>query len=331
MRKERKRSIFKRCFGQWGTVMAAAILIIEISSLFLIHKDGKRAQELFENTIDSYGLFWENKLNETSRMMLSFVSIETGSLYGQLCSSDDKLTVETAKLQLRSQIANMNSRQGYELTTFVCVPERNIYFSVDEKDTSYLRWQSIKENVLAYISNNMIASADKWNVLYVQDTPYLLKIYHMENGYIGSLYSINHILEGLYDKEENWVLEMVDNAGNTVAQKGTPHREATISYDKVLDYTNVGIRVTVGSARLYSSKGTGVLILMGAMLFAVLLIFMVLGRQSRNVFEPLELLRTTMENYSGGDMDVRLPVVMIIHRLIICIRHITLWRIRLSI
>ena len=48
---------------------------------------------------------------------------------------------------------------------------------------------------------------------------------------------------------------------------------------------------------------------MGAMLFAVLLIFMVLGRQSRNVFEPLELLRTTMENYSGGDMDVRLPVV----------------------
>ena len=209
MRKERKRSIFKKVLWSMGTVMAAAILIIEISSLFLIHKDGKRAQELFENTIDSYGLFWENKLNETSRMMLSFVSIETGSLYGQLCSSDDKLTVETAKLQLRSQIANMNSRQGYELTTFVCVPERNIYFSVDEKDTSYLRWQSIKENVLAYISNNMIASADKWNVLYVQDTPYLLKIYHMENGYIGSLYSINHILEGLYDKEENFFLYML--------------------------------------------------------------------------------------------------------------------------
>ncbi|MFR6333945.1 MAG: hypothetical protein ACLUOI_37615 [Eisenbergiella sp.] len=43
--------------------------------LFLIHKDGKRAQELFE-MIDSYGLFWENKLNETSRMMLSFVVLK---------------------------------------------------------------------------------------------------------------------------------------------------------------------------------------------------------------------------------------------------------------
>ena len=100
-----------------GAVMTGAILIIEISSLLLIHKDGQRAQELFEDTIDSYGVFWENKLNETSRMMLSFISAETGALYSQLCNSEDKLTVETAKLQLRSQIADMNARQGYELVT----------------------------------------------------------------------------------------------------------------------------------------------------------------------------------------------------------------------
>ena len=48
---------------------------------------------------------------------------------------------------------------------------------------------------------------------------------------------------------------------------------------------------------------------MGAMLFASLLIFLVLGRQTRDVFEPLERLRAAMENYSGGDMDTRLPVV----------------------
>ena len=54
MRKERKRSIFKKVLWSMGTVMAAAILIIEISSLFLIHKDGKRAQELFENTLHPY-------------------------------------------------------------------------------------------------------------------------------------------------------------------------------------------------------------------------------------------------------------------------------------
>lgn len=165
-----------------GAVMTGAILIIEISSLLLIHKDGQRAQELFEDTIDSYGVFWENKLNETSRMMLSFISAETGALYSQLCNSEDKLTVETAKLQLRSQIADMNARQGYELVTFVYVPDRNIYFSVDEKNTSYLKSQGIKEKVFDYIAHNTIASKDKWSVLYVQDTPYLLKIYHMETG-----------------------------------------------------------------------------------------------------------------------------------------------------
>lgn len=304
-----KKSIFKKVLWSMGAVMTGAILIIEISSLLLIHKDGQRAQELFEDTIDSYGVFWENKLNETSRMMLSFISAETGALYSQLCNSEDKLTVETAKLQLRSQIADMNARQGYELVTFVYVPDRNIYFSVDEKNTSYLKSQGIKENVFDYIAHNTIASKDKWSVLYVQDTPYLLKIYHMENGYIGSLYPAGHILEGLYDQEENWVLEMVDRAGNTVAHMGEPYKGMTVSYDRFLEYTDAGIRVTIGSGRLYSNKGTGVLILMGAMLFASLLIFLVLGRQTRDVFEPLERLRAAMENYSGGDMDTRLPVV----------------------
>lgn len=304
-----KNSIFKKVLWSMGAVMAGAILIIEISSLILIHKDGQRAQGLFEDTIDSYGSFWENKLNETSRMMLSFISAETGALYSRLCNSEDKLTVETAKLQLRSQIADVNARQGYELVTFVCVPERNIYFSVDEKNTSYLRGLEIKERVLDYISHNTIASRDKWSVLYVDDTPYLLKIYHMENGYIGSLYLVEHILDGLYDQEKNWALEMVDNEGNTVACQGEPYKGMTISYERFLEYTNAGIRVTIGSGRLYSSKGTGVLILMGAMLLASILIFLVLGRQTRDVFEPLERLRAAMENYSGGDMEYRLPVV----------------------
>ena len=74
-----KKSIFKKVLWSMGAVMTGAILIIEISSLLLIHKDGQRAQELFEDTIDSYGVFWENKLNETSRMMLSFISAETGA------------------------------------------------------------------------------------------------------------------------------------------------------------------------------------------------------------------------------------------------------------
>ena len=52
-----KKSIFKKVLWSMGAVMTGAILIIEISSLLLIHKDGQRAQELFEDTIDSYGVF----------------------------------------------------------------------------------------------------------------------------------------------------------------------------------------------------------------------------------------------------------------------------------
>ncbi len=308
-KRRNKKSIFREVILSMGMVMLGGILIIEIASLFLIHKDGQRAQELFEDAIDSYAVLWENKLNETATAMLGIVGIETGTLYHQLCGSEDKLTVESAKRQLQTQITELNARYGYELTTFVCVPERNIYISAEEKGSSYLQQQEMKAGIYDYIANHSIESREKWNVLYVQDKPFLFKIYKMDNGYIGSLYAAEKILNGMHNREENWFLEMVDSRGNIILEEGKSHRGVTVSYARALNYTNVEIRVTIRSARLYGNAGRGLFILLGAMMFSSLLVFLVFGRQRRNVFEPLEKLRSAMENYRMGDMDMRLPVV----------------------
>lgn len=52
-----KNSIFKKVLWSMGAVMAGAILIIEISSLILIHKDGQRAQGLFEEPLTAMEAF----------------------------------------------------------------------------------------------------------------------------------------------------------------------------------------------------------------------------------------------------------------------------------
>lgn len=309
MVRKSKKSIFREVILSIGMVMLGAILIIEVASLFLIHQDGQRAQELFEDVIDSYAVLWENKLNETSTAMLGIIGNETGALYHQLCRSEDKLTVESAKRQLQTQLTDMNARYGYELTTFVCVPERGIYIAANEKTDGYLQKQEIKASIYDYIRSHSFESWDKWGILYVQDKPYLFKIYQMDDGYIGSLYAAEKILDGMYNREESWLLEMVDSEGNTVLEEGKTYRGVTVSYVRELSYTNVEIRVTIRSARLYGNAGRGLFILLGAMMFSALLFFMVLGRQSRNVFEPLEKLRLAMENYSIGDMDTRLPVI----------------------
>ena len=50
-----KKSIFKKVLWSMGAVMTGAILISEISSLLLIHKDGQRAQELLEQYVKNVG------------------------------------------------------------------------------------------------------------------------------------------------------------------------------------------------------------------------------------------------------------------------------------
>ena len=195
-------SIVKSAIRSMVLTIMAAILIIEISSFFLIQQDGERARELFGDSVEAYGNYWENKLDETADSMLGFIGIETGVMYRQLCESDRKLKVEIAKTQLHTQIQEMSAQYGNELTTFVYVPDRDIYFSANEKGLSYANYQEMKQAISKYIQKHMVGAGDKWKILMINDTPYIFKIYHMYNGYIGSLYSVERVLDGLYDKKQ---------------------------------------------------------------------------------------------------------------------------------
>ena len=92
LRKENRmnHSIVKSAIRSMVLTIMAAILIIEISSFFLIQQDGERARELFGDSVEAYGNYWENKLDETADSMLGFIGIETGVMYRQLCESDRK-------------------------------------------------------------------------------------------------------------------------------------------------------------------------------------------------------------------------------------------------
>ena len=67
--------------------------------------------------------------------------------------------------------------------------------------------------------------------------------------------------------------------------------------------------MTVGSARLYSSKGTGVLILMGAMLFCRSSDFYGFGEAEQKMYSNRwNCCGQTMEKFTAAEnMDVRLP------------------------
>ena len=88
--------------------------------------------------VEAYGNYWENKLDETADSMLGFIGIETGVMYRQLCESDRKLKVEIAgehncihRSRKSVPITEMNLQHLFH------VPDRDIYFSANEKGLSY--------------------------------------------------------------------------------------------------------------------------------------------------------------------------------------------------
>ena len=302
-----RNSIFKRVVVSLVAVMTLAILIVEVTNMYVIYKDGIRAQELFEQTIDTYGSYWESRLDATTKSILNLTSIENGTEFEQLCLNDDKLETEIAKLQLRDKLTDMCTRYNQEITSFVYVPDKNIYFGVYEENTDYNMKESINERIRKYIDSGEYEDWKSWYVIDVEDVSYLIRTYHLDNGYIGVMYKVSNILNGLYNREDDWQLNAVDENDHILLQHGDIQKGRIVSYTYHLKNTQLYINTLIPSSSIWNNSGLRMLILIGAVLVAAMLIGLVIGFQSRLVFNPLEQLRLAMESYSQGNLGKRLP------------------------
>ncbi len=302
-----RSSIFKRAVVSLAAVMALAILIVEVTNMYVIYKDGIRAQELFEQTIYTYGSYWESRLDATTKSILSLTGMQNGTEFGQLCLNDDQLETEIAKLQLRDKLTDMRTRYNQEITSFVYVPAKNIYFSIYEDNIDYNMKESMNKSIREYIDSGEYEDWKSWYIIDIADIPYLIRTYHLDNGYIGVMYRVSKILNGLYNKEDDWQLNAVDENENILLQYGEVPNGRIVSYTYHLKNTKLSINTLITSSSIYNNSDLRMLILIGAVLVAAVLIGLVIGFQSRLVFNPLEKLRLAMESYSQGNLEERLP------------------------
>ena len=305
---KKKKSVIYKSLWTMGIVMVLAVLILEMVSVILIKKDRIKAEGLFQNTITSYGELWEDKLTSTSKSLLIMVGTNSTPYYQQLCLSEDPLTVETGKIQQQDIMQEMNDRYGREMTLFVYVPERQIYFTSNEDGISY-SWQiELKKQIEKYIKNKEEEGDKIWNFLSIDQHSYLIRTFSSEKGYIGAVVSLDRIVKKFMENSKNMRMEIQDRQGNVKTERGNNRKEEGMSYTYSLKNTEVQLCVSMDENIAGLGKITSMSFLMSAGIFLALSsILLSLGLQSKNVFLPLEKLRMAMEQYSMGKVDVRLP------------------------
>ncbi len=305
---KKKKSVIYKSLWTMGIVMVLAVLILEMVSVILIKKDRIKAERLFKNTITSYGELWEDKLTSTSKSLLIMVGTNSTPYYQQLCLSEDPLTVETGKIQQQDIMQEMNDRYGREMTLFVYVPERQIYFTSNEDGISY-SWQiELKKQIEKYIKNKEEEGDKIWNFLSIDQHSYLIRTFSSENGYIGAVVSLDRIVKKFMENSKNMRMEIQDRQGNVKTERGNDRKEEGMSYTYSLKNTEAQLCVSMDENIAGLGKITSMSFLMSAGIFLALSsILLSLGLQSKNVFLPLEKLRMAMEQYSMGKVDVRLP------------------------
>jgi len=310
MKRAQDKSVIYKSLWIMGTVMILAVLIIELVSIFLIQRDRKKIEQLFLNTTESYGKFWEDKFTSTSKSLLLMIAPDANTLYyKQLCVSNDPLTVEIAKIQQQKIMIEMGERYGREMTLFVYVPARNIYFESTEEGITYEFQTKFKEKMIDYIDNQNQQQESNWNFVEVEGRPYLVQVYSAENGYIGAAFSLERIVEGFIGDREDLCVEVRDKNEEIVTSQGTRTTGTKTTCIYSLKNANIQFYVSMDEGGLDTNGLFGITLLIGAMLIAIASILAAIGLQGKQVFYPLEQLRKAMEQYSTGDLEIRLPEI----------------------
>lgn len=304
--KKGRISIFTKVLFSILVAMTACVLVVEISNLYVIRKNQQRAEELYEKSLEYYCGFWEERLKILNRSMLMLMSRENGEDYNTLCESESRLSVEVSKIMLQAELSRIAEQHENRVWLFVMVPDRNIWVvsGLNQEE------QKIREEIREKIEQEHISNDENWEMLQVQGENYLIQLYHMSDGYVGAAIRDEELLAGLWGEEETAdAVEVRQGDGQVIAHLGESLESGRIlTFQRALEGTDILLAALLKDSRLYSSS-VYMLVLMLCVISLVLVILSVeLGIQKKMVFEPLEMLRQAMERFSGGALEVRLPI-----------------------
>lgn len=301
-------SIFTKVMLSVVITLLSVIMVIEISNFYVIKKNRERAEELYQNTLDYYGGFWEDKLGMLNTSLLTLVGYESGKNFHSLLDNDNNLDVEVSKIELLKEMDDIVLRQDSRVCLFTYAPERNVFIHSSEQSWPYEVQNQINQKIILHIKEQNIENNLMWETIEVNDKYYFLKIFHMQKGYAGAIIECSQLLEGFRGEQDSSEAvfvetsdgEIIDIIGTNLAKK------SVLRFEKGLNFTEVKLIVLMQDAKLYSNGSYVGVLTISTILLAFLIVLINMQFQKKTFFSPLERLKQAMEKFSAGDTNVRL-------------------------
>jgi sensor histidine kinase YesM len=288
------------------------LLGIEGLSYLYLHSYKEATVSNYTASLQMYYSYWDNKMDVIDNSLLALANANNGldNNYDTVCNAADGLDFETGKTMLAARLTSIAWSHENYIQTFVYVPQRKMLLKSSNQLLTYDRREAVMEDLLRFLNKGFPGNSTHWNYLRSGNDVFLVHAYAVNNGYIGAILKCDTLLE----KGDSFVhlgedLQLLDQAGAVVyplAQPAEKTNDKQTEFFIPMENLDGQIRVRVKSQNLSGDGKMFTLLSLGTVLLGLVLLAWNLRFQVKYVLRPLNILRSGMETFSRGKLDVHL-------------------------
>lgn len=290
----------------------AVLLGMEIINFYHMNIYEKQIVENYNNSLKMYCSYWDNKLEIVNNSLLALTNPNTSDgSYWNVCNSKNGLFYETSKTMLVNRMSEIAWNHQNEVMVFTYVPARNVFLKSNNHLVGYAKRLSLSENIKKYADNIFAYNSDKWRSFRSDSEDFFIQVYKADDAYVGALLKTQSILNGIV--RENGVVSSIglkDGNGKQVflmqGDLNVEKNEDTVVLNIPMNHIGGKLSVIVMCRNLFIDKISFIILSLVTVVLGALLLAGNIRFQVKNVLGPLNKLKNVMEDFSQGNLDIRL-------------------------
>ena len=307
-----KNSITVKSLALMIILSTAILLGMELISFYYMSVYEKSTMENYRNSLEMYCSYWDNKLDIINNSLLTVTSSSSSdSSYSNVCNSRDELVFQTAKKLLVNRMSDIAWNHENEVLVFVYVPDREVFLKSANHLVSYDKRLEMDQDIKKYASGIRSYNSTKWDYFKSGTEDFFIQVYRIDGGYIGALVKCQTILDGVV--QDNGMVSgigLTDDEGKITyslrGEAGGEEKKDTAVLLIPMTHIDGQLKVEAQRQNLFGDKTTFTFLSLITVSLGLLLLAWNVRYQVKEVLGPLNKLRSVMEKFSRGNLDVRL-------------------------
>lgn len=294
-------------------ILSTAILLgMELISFYYMSVYEKSTMENYRNSLEMYCSYWDNKLDIINNSLLTVTSSSSSDRsYSNVCNSRDELVFQTAKKLLVNRMSDIAWNHENEVLVFVYIPDREVFLKSANHLVSYDKRLEMDQDIKKYASGIRSYNSTKWDYFKSGTEDFFIQVYRIDGGYIGALVKCQTILDGVV--QDNGMVSSIgltDDEGKITyslrGEAGGEEKKDTAVLLIPMTHIDGQLKVEAQRQNLFGDKTTFTFLSLITVSLGLLLLAWNVRYQVKAVLGPLNKLRSVMEKFSRGNLDVRL-------------------------